>query len=748
MVAAAREEVLKFFNSPTGEYKCVFTSGATAALKLVGESFPWTSRSNFWYTMENHNSVLGIREYALAIGASAHAVDIEDSDQLGSFRLRACQRRTTCVPEFDQEEGLVYNLFAFPSECNFSGRKFNLDLINCIQDGRHTKEAVGRWMVLIDAAKGCGTSSLDLSKYPADFVAISFYKIFGYPTGLGALLVRTDSARKLHKKYFGGGTVAASVADVDFVQKRQNIEQWLEDGTVPFLGIASLQGGFRNVKKLGIYNIGMHVGCLAKFTASQLSGLRHKNGNIACVLYGDHDSESYWGDNCSQGPIVTFNLKRLDGSWIGYREVEKLASLSYIHLRTGCFCNPGACSKYLGLLESEIRANHEGGHVCWDDHDIIDGKPTGAVRVSFGYMSTIEDSLGLLDFVCKYFVDNSASCLCSSLNQQGGLLSNATTHKGDHRMHLESITIYPIKSCGGFSVDSWPLGDCGLLYDREWVVMSSSGDALTQKKCPMMCLIGTYIEPSVSKLFVTSPNMRTRLEVSLKEISHQAVDVGFDLCGERSKGKLSEEEVADWFTQALGTACTLVRKEPSSRQVRLSGGPCDLQTCKEARELSFANEGQFLLISRASVDDLNHRASSSIQSTTKKRAALHAQKMQVDVMRFRPNFVISGGLAFEEDSWQSLYLGDEKFIVLGGCNRCQMINIDQTTGRPQEGSNPLLTLASYRRFKGKILFGLLLAHIPSQQKRLEHMGRHNGSGQPERVVKIGCHVYSDSSAYL
>ncbi|TYK08631.1 molybdenum cofactor sulfurase isoform X11 [Cucumis melo var. makuwa] len=94
------------------------------------------------------------------------------------------------------------------------------------------------------------------------------------------------------------------------------------------------------------------------------------------------------------GPVVSFNLRQPDGSWVGHREVEKLASLSGIQLRTGCFCNPGACAKYLGLSHSDLASNIAAGHVCWDDCDIINGKPTGAVRVSLGYMSTYEDVKG------------------------------------------------------------------------------------------------------------------------------------------------------------------------------------------------------------------------------------------------------------------------------------------------------------------------------------------------------------------
>jgi selenocysteine lyase/cysteine desulfurase len=106
------------------------------------------------------------------------------------------------MPE-DQE---LYHLFAFPLECNFSGAKFDLDLVTQIQQGRHCGEKhSGQWLVLVDAAKGCGTMPPDLSRFKADFVAISFYKLFGYPTGLGALLVR-NGKHKIHIPWLYGSS--------------------------------------------------------------------------------------------------------------------------------------------------------------------------------------------------------------------------------------------------------------------------------------------------------------------------------------------------------------------------------------------------------------------------------------------------------------------------------------------------------------------------------------------------------------
>lgn len=344
IVGDARQQILSFFNASPKEYNCIFTSGATSSLKLVGETFPWSSRSNYMYTMENHNSVLGIREYALREGAAAIAVDIEeivDIDQKSGRKPvikivpHTVQRRGEADCRKKDEASETYNLFAFPSECNFSGLRFNLDLINSIKEGSCQIPGTsplqsGHWMVLIDAAKGSTTCPLDLSKYKADFVVVSFYKLFGYPTGIGALIARNEAIKLLKKTYFSGGTVAASIADIDFYQRRDGIEEYFEDGTVSFLSIASLHHGFKILNTLTMPAISRHTSSLASYVRNALLKLRHENGNCVCTLYGINDPESA---SDAMGAIVSFNLKRPDGSWFGYREVEKLASLSNIQLR-------------------------------------------------------------------------------------------------------------------------------------------------------------------------------------------------------------------------------------------------------------------------------------------------------------------------------------------------------------------------------------------------------------------------------
>ena len=113
---------------------------------------------------------------------------------------------------------------------NFNGRKYPLSWIKELQSASESN------FVLLDAASYVSTNHLDLSKVTPDFVVMSFYKMFGYPTGLGALLVRNVSSEVLEKNYFGGGTVDLALVRTNKQFHRRNISQRLEDGTADYLG--------------------------------------------------------------------------------------------------------------------------------------------------------------------------------------------------------------------------------------------------------------------------------------------------------------------------------------------------------------------------------------------------------------------------------------------------------------------------------------------------------------------------------
>ncbi|PNG99873.1 Molybdenum cofactor sulfurase, partial [Tetrabaena socialis] len=255
-----------------------------------------------------------------------------------------------------------------------------------------------RWLVLLDAAKACSTAPPDLSAAPADFVVLSYYKIFGHPTGLGALVVRRGALALLarNKAYFGGGTVEVSVADQPY-QVRRAGPAGFEDGTPPFTAAAAARHGFAFLRRLGgPPAVHRHATALARWLAAQLAALRHANGAPVCALYGrwcnavPHRGGSGAASAVqppsaaaatvaagprpagglpqrsseppplppSHGPTLAFNLLRPDGGFVGYGEVGRLAAMHGLHLRTGCFCNPGACAEWLGLSGQDLIAHH------------------------------------------------------------------------------------------------------------------------------------------------------------------------------------------------------------------------------------------------------------------------------------------------------------------------------------------------------------------------------------------------------
>src|SRR5215471_298311 len=179
LVEQARTFVLKYFNASSDEYVVIFTSNATAALKLVGESYPFAPGGRYLLTCDNHNSVNGVREFARAKGATFSYVPIELPD------LRVSE--TQLLSALDQALPGQQNLFAYPAQSNFSGVQHPLKWI----DEAHARG----WDVLVDCAAFAPTNRLDLSRWHPDFVPLSFYKIFGYPTGVGCLLVRREALR-------------------------------------------------------------------------------------------------------------------------------------------------------------------------------------------------------------------------------------------------------------------------------------------------------------------------------------------------------------------------------------------------------------------------------------------------------------------------------------------------------------------------------------------------------------------------
>ena len=379
-VEAARAAVLDYFNG-TGEYTAIFTPNASGALKLVGESYPFAPGGRLLLSTDNHNSINGIREFARRGGASVSYAPLTRPElRMDMSSMQALLAQADCGQA---------NLIAFPAQSNFSGVKHPLALVA-------SARAAG-WHVLLDAAAFVPTNRLDLRAVSPDFVVMSFYKMFGYPTGVGCLLVRNETLGSLHRPWFGGGTVNFAT-----VQGRMHVlssgEAGFEDGTLNYLSIPAVEIGLNHLQKVGMETIQTRVHCLTDWLIKQLLALRHGNGRPMVRLYGP-------ANMIQRGGTVTLNLYDPEGHLVDYRRVEELAAQQNISLRTGCFCNPGAGETAENLSEDDMRAGiAEAGsdinlqrflHVMQNRG----GKSAGAIRVSMGLVSNFADVDRFVTFV-------------------------------------------------------------------------------------------------------------------------------------------------------------------------------------------------------------------------------------------------------------------------------------------------------------------------------------------------------------
>ncbi|MFT7048284.1 MAG: hypothetical protein ACJAZE_000670 [Halioglobus sp.] len=243
-----------------------------------------------------------------------------------------------------------------------------------------------------------------------------------------------------------------------------------------------------------------------------------------------------------------------------------------------------------------------------------------------------------------------------------------------NQLTLTGINIYPVKSCSGISLNSVQLDCFGPRGDRRWALLDDKGVAITQRDEAQLALIKTQLLPDTLILrlreecievpFPGKGAQKCQLRVWADEVS--AVDAG--------------QEAATWLSQNLGRKCRLAYIPDDS--IRLVDG----HYASAGETVGFADAFPILLISQASLDDLNSRLETA-----------------VPMNRFRPNLVVSGCEPFAEDRWKRIRVGEVEFDLIKPCDRCVMPSIDQNTAERDTKINRVL--ASYRRRDGKIYFG-------------------------------------------
>lgn len=397
LIERARERVLEFFHADPAEYEVCFTANASAAIKLVGESYRFAADRPLVLTADNHNSVNGLRSFAAASGAPVRTIPLDAA-------LRAEAPATALA----RTSG---GLFAYPAQSNFSGVRHPLAWVE-------RARRMG-YDVLLDAAAYVPTSPLRLDRVRPDFVAVSFYKMFGYPTGVGTLVARRDALARLQRPWFAGGTVA-------FVSVRHEMHRLLdgpegfEDGTPNFLSIAAVPLGLRLLERIGMDRIERRTAALTRTLLARLAELRHDDGSPVVVRYGPGVADD-------RGGTVAFNVRHRSGAIVPFWVVVASAAAAGVSVRGGCFCNPGAAEAALGL---DSAATADCLRRIRDDFtaerfaDCLDGAPVGAVRASVGVPTVMRDIDRLVDVI------SAAAAGPGRLARRAG--AHASSGHGDH----------------------------------------------------------------------------------------------------------------------------------------------------------------------------------------------------------------------------------------------------------------------------------------------------------------------------
>ena len=373
----ARRRVLEYVHADPEVYDVVFTANASAALRLVGESFPFAAGSRYVLTADNHNSVNGIRCFADRAGADVRYVPLDDT--LAPVdpepQLAGATRRQP-------------HLFAFPAQSNFSGVRYPLEWIA-------RASALG-YHVLLDAAAFAPTAELRLDDVQPDFVCLSFYKMFGFPTGIGALIARRSALAVLERPWFAGGTVnwvSTQYAGHALV----GTGEAFEDGTPNFLAVDAVCDGLAFLERLGPQRIEQHVRGMTTSLINGLLSLRHPDHQPLVEIYGPRTASG-------RGGTVAFNVRDTSGAMIPFTHVVAAAARDRVSVRGGCFCNPGCAEAAFGFDADHARAcrtssdasyTHEQFAACMDC-------TVGAVRASIGIPTVQSDIDRLMRALMRY----------------------------------------------------------------------------------------------------------------------------------------------------------------------------------------------------------------------------------------------------------------------------------------------------------------------------------------------------------
>jgi uncharacterized protein YcbX len=247
-------------------------------------------------------------------------------------------------------------------------------------------------------------------------------------------------------------------------------------------------------------------------------------------------------------------------------------------------------------------------------------------------------------------------------------------------LRLTALHVYPVKSAAGLAPEAWDVDGFGLRFDRRWMVVDAAGRMISQRTHPRLALVRPAIDAGTLRIETAG---MPALELPVAPVS--TVTTPATIWDDTCVAVWTGERAARWFSDVLETDCSLVHMPETT--VR----PANTAYAPPGHRVSFADAFAFLLISEESLADLNGRMPTPLPMN-----------------RFRPNLVIAGGAPFGEDTMGAFRIGALPFRVVKPCDRCVLTTTDQATA--ERGLEPLRTLATYRRWDGKVWFGQNVVH--------------------------------------
>ncbi|MDH7605437.1 MAG: MOSC domain-containing protein [Melioribacter sp.] len=247
---------------------------------------------------------------------------------------------------------------------------------------------------------------------------------------------------------------------------------------------------------------------------------------------------------------------------------------------------------------------------------------------------------------------------------------------------LSEIYIYPVKSLSGISLQKSEVTERGLKYDRRWMLIDQNNMFITQRKYPKMALIKVDLENDLL-IFTHKLNNELQFKIPIEIEDGKLKNVA--IWDDYVTALHFSEEADEWFSNVLNLKCKLVYMPDNVKR------NVDKKYATRNEIVSFADAFPFLIIGQESLNDLNSRL-----------------KEKLPMNRFRPNFVFTGGNAYDEDKWKSFKIGDVAFYPVKPCSRCVITTINHDTA--EKSDEPLKTLSTYRAINNKVMFGQNLLH--------------------------------------